>query len=322
MAQALSIKFPPGRVVEGNLYEGREKTDNNNQVKRNADGSTQVDYYFAVAFAKTPGVQHWANEPWAGQIWQYGHSAWPQGQAGAPTFAWKIEDGDDQIPNKRGRKNCDKAGHPGHWIVKFSSGFPPNIVSKNAQGAWAQDTRPNLIMPGDFVEVLGSINSNGSTDSPGIYMNHNMVAFIGYSQEGRISFGPDANAVGFGSTPAPAGMTTVPPASAALPTTAPTPGNAAPPPPGLPAVAPTAPPAGVPPVPGPVPTPQPATPAVAPPPTSPTNVAPPPPPVPPNPAFTASAQVVLTAKAAGFTLQQLLDNGWTVESLRANGYAQ
>lgn len=321
MSEVLQVKLPPGRLVEGSLYKGQDKDATGNQkvykTGTNA-GQPRTDFYFAVAIPKTPGVAHWGSEAWGAPIWGFGHQVWPNGQASAPTFAWKIEDGDSTIPNKQGRKNCEKEGHPGNWIVKCSRPQQPTIVSAGADGKWHQNIQPDFVKPGDYIEVAVSIASNES-QSPGVYMNHEMVAFLGFGERIQLRSAIDPNAMGFGQGPAPAGMTAVPPGAGSLPQVP----GAAPATGGVPAL---------PPVPAPVPAQQaaPAVPGIPALPSAPVPApaaaaapaTPPPVPMPtaPNPAFTQAAQVTLTAKAGNFTLEQFLASGWTIEKLRAEGY--
>jgi len=262
------ILFPVGRLVSGDLYEAQKTDMQGNPLRINSGpnaGKDRVNYFFALAIPKTPGVQHWGHEPgWGQKIWALGNSYWPQGQAvNNPRFAWKIDDGDSQTPNEAGRKNADKEGYPGHWVLKFGSMFPTKVFDEQGNPM----LQPGLIKRGFYIEVWGSVESNGNAQKPGIYLNHNMVAYRAPGKE--ILAGPDPRAVGFGRSPLPAGVTA-----------APLPGNTAnlpgapPPVPGAPPVPGNAPPAYPPPVPGAAPGGAPATP-------------PPPVGVTPNPAFIA-----------------------------------
>lgn len=309
---------PVGRLVAGSLYRG-QTTDKNGKPKviktgPNA-GQPRTEFYFGVAIPKTPG-QHWASSEWGSVIWGVGHAAFPQGQAGAPTFAWKIIDGDSQVPNKAGKKPCDQEGYPGHWILNFSGSFAPSIYNKDGS---VELKDPDVVKLGYYVQVSGNVDGNGSVESPGVYLNHDMVAFAGIGPV--IQVGPDASAVGFGQAALPAGAQPVPatamqhamgaPAVPSVPAV-PVPGAAAVPPVYAPPPAVPAPGAYVPPaVPAPV-------------------AAPPVVPVTPNPAFLAVPQAPLapppaaparqmTAKAQGHTYEQLLSAGWTDATLVQHG---
>lgn len=329
MAQKLNITSPVGRIVDGNLYEP-QTTDAEGKplvVKNGPNaGQPRVNYYFAIAIKKNPGETHWAQTAWGQQIWGVGNQAFPN-IAQSPAFAWKIEDGDSQIPNKKGRKNADREGYPGHWILKFSGGFAPKVYQQEGAG-YVQVMQKDFCKPGYFVEVAFSVEGNGSSSQPGIYLNHSMVCFRAYGQE--ISFGPDVASAGFGQSALPAGASATPMAGTApLPMAAPAPAAYAPPAvPGVPAA--YAPPTGVPAIPGAVP----MAPAAYAPPAAP--VATPPIPVTPNPAFLqvpppapaapmapppAPAAPVrqMTAAANGVPYEAYIAQGWTDALLVQHG---
>lgn len=223
--QGIQVLLPVGRLVGGSLYEPNDKdADGNPLVTKNGPnkGQARVDYFIAVAVPKTPGATHWASEvdrtpgtkignttapdgQWGLAIWNMGHMSWPQGQAQRPDFAWKIEDGDSTTPNKKGRKNCDREGYAGHWIVKIGGGYAPKIV--NADGSQVIDV-VGAVKCGYYVQVCVSVKSNESTQTAGIYINHQAVALAGYGPE--IIQGPDVGAMGFGGAPLPAGASNVP----------------------------------------------------------------------------------------------------------------
>ena len=131
MSQRVNITSPVGRIVMGSLYDP-STTDAEGKplvVKTGPNaGQPRVNYFFALAIPK--GAEpHWAHTPWGQQIWNVGNQAFPNA-AQSPAFAWKIEDGDSQIPNKKGRKPCDNEGWRGHWILKFSGGFAPKVYQQ------------------------------------------------------------------------------------------------------------------------------------------------------------------------------------------------
>jgi len=192
----VNITSPVGRIVMGSLYEP-STTDAEGKplvVKTGPNaGQPRVNYFFALAIPKG-AEQHWAHTPWGQQIWAIGNQAHPNA-AQSPAFAWKIEDGDSQIPNKKGRKPCDNEGWRGHWILKFSGGFAPKVYQQEGAG-YVQVMQKDFCKPGYFVEVAFSADGNGSTSQPGVYLNHSMVCFRAYGAE--ISFGPDVSSAGFG----------------------------------------------------------------------------------------------------------------------------
>lgn len=313
--QKTNITSPVGRVVMGSLYRPMTQDAEGKPllVKNGPNaGQPRTNYFFALAIPKAE--QHWAHTAWGRKIWDVGNAAFPQA-AQSQSFAWKIEDGDSQIPNKRGRKPCDNEGWKGNWILKFSGGFAPKVYRQEGSG-YVQVTETDYIKPGYFVEVAFSVDGNGSQTQPGVYLNHSMVCFRAYGPE--ITFGPDVNEAGFGQSQLPAGASLTPPAStipmpsgptgAAVPNVTgvppaalPTPIAVAPNPQFLqvPAANPTLPPAGV------------STPAV------PVQAIP----------VTASLAVAspssgpqMTAKAAGASYQAFIAAGWTDANLVAQGY--
>ena len=343
MAQAEKITFPIGRYVAGSLYTGRTVDADGNQLVFKTGqkaGQPRTDYSFGVAFAKVPG-QHWASSEWGAKLWAMGHTV--LANAGdRPDFSWKVEDGDSTMINKKNRRNCDRDGYPGHWIVFFTSIDKPATIV-NADGS-QEINSPGLIKPGYYIQVAGDIKPNGSNSNPGLYVTPHFVAFSGACREDQIiSLGQDASSAGLGQSAAPAGMV-APPATPAQ-----TAGIGAPPPPAAPAPAPVAPPpaAVAPPVAAPAPAPvatyapppapvaiapNPAMTAVpaplapaghaAPPPTAPAPVpAPAAPSAPIAPTSLSSGpQMTATAIAAGYTYESLKGNKWTDDQMRAAGY--
>lgn len=324
----IPMLFPVGRMVQGSLYKPNT-TDAQNRplvVKTGPNaGQPRVDYFFAVAILKTPGVTHWAHEKspdpnigeWGAKLWAFICNAWPNGQYQRPDFAFKIIDGDSTIPNKQGKKPCDMVGHPGHWVVKFGGGYAPKIVTAKGDAVIADE---GAVKPGHYVQVYASVSSNRSDQTPGIYINHRIVAHSGWGEE--IISGPDPSSVGFGAAPLPPGASAVPlggmmtpAAGTALPPAAPyaPPAAALPAPAGVPAT--PTPPAS--PVPAPAPnmgfvagvTGAPAPAAAVPPPPAPAAAPPPPPP-----------GRTMTAKAGGATYESFIGQGWNDDMLVQHGY--
>ena len=310
MAESVAFTSPVGRIVRGSLYDPQTEDFEGRPlvIKTGANaGKPRVDYFFALAIAKG-GEQHWNQTPWGRLIWDAGQKAWPSGQANSPSFSWKITDGDSPVPDKRGRKPCDREGYPRHWVLAFSSSYPPRIFNSNGTQAI---TEPGAVKLGYYVQVAGSVSGNGSPNQPGVFLNHSMIALAGYGAE--IVVGPDPSQAGFGGQALPAGasatpigdMGAAPPVPGAAPAYAPPPAVAAAP-------------AYAPPVPG-------AAPAYAPPPAvAPAVVphtaflggpgAPPPPPVAPA----APVRQMLPA-AQGATYEAMIAVGWTDVQLVQHG---
>lgn len=289
------ILFPVGRLVGGSLYQSRVVTDTaTKQPKLNADGSKVISFSFGVAFPKN-GTTHWAQIPeWGAKIWAEGHQAWPNGQANAPTFAWKVIDGDSQVPNKNNRKPAENEGWPGHWVVWFSGTYAPKTC--NANGTVVYADKEERIKPGHFVQVFGSVKGNNPSPSPGVYLNFSMVAHAAFGPEIQLANTVDAAAVGFGAAPLPAGASVAPLGQMSAPQAAANVGA-----PAAPGAVP-----GVPPV-------QPVAPVTP-------NGALGAPIVPSTAFMQPPAAPVMTAKAAGATYDQFIAAGWTADRMRAEGY--
>jgi hypothetical protein len=150
----------------------------------------------------------------------------------------------------------------------------------------------DAVRPGYYVQVLAECAGNGSTQQPGVFLNHRIVALQGYGP--IIQSGPDASQAGFGKAPLPAGASPVP--IGGMSGSAPPPAPAAPAAPSLP------------------PTPVPAAPATPTPAITPhpgfLTAAPPPPPA-PAPAAPLAPAHVMTPKAQGATYEAMIAAGWT-----------
>lgn len=320
MAEKTSITSPVGRMVAGSLYKPNTTDFDGKPLvyKTGADaGKARVQYFFAIAIPKNPGETHWAYTEWGKQVWAVGNVAFPQA-AQRPDFAWKIEDGDSMIPNKRNRKPAEQEGWKGCWIVKFTSSFAPSIYreDKSSTSGWAQLTEPDAIKPGYFIQVAFNVDGNGQQNNPGVYLNPSMIAFRAYGPE--ISFGPNVEDAGFGAAPLPAGASLTPPPASTLP--APPPAAGAPPvaPPALP---PAAPPVPVYPNPGFVQVPPPA---VPPNPTYAGNAGSPSIPAgipapPPSATIASPSSARMTAAAGGMSYEAYRTAGWTDAQLIAAG---
>lgn len=224
---------PPGRMVWGSPFTPLPVMDDKVTPpvqKINADGTPMVEYAFGLAFAK--------NDPLFPAFWETlkaaDRAAWPQfhGPDGqvlpGVKFADKLTDGDSR--NTKGKLHSEKDGYAGHWVVKFASRYAPSVF-QYVNDRWTQLTDPASVKPGYYIRVDGTTQTNGSTQSPGMHRNPNMVAMIAYGPE-IVRTGADPSAA-FGSAPAalPAGASAVPLApSAPMPAApvAPAPAPAAP----------------------------------------------------------------------------------------------
>lgn len=210
----IDILFPVGRLVGGSLYKGESKDDKGQplvyKTGKNA-GQPRTSYSFGVAFKKGT-EQHWNQTQWGQQIYQEAQKTAASTYQGR-FFAWKVTDGDSSEPNKKGNIPRDREGYPGHWVVWFSGNFAPKIFNSNG-------TEPifevDAVKPGYFVQVFGNTEFNANSESPGMYLNFNLVAFSAYGPEIILSSGPDAASVGFGGE-LPAGASATPVGGMATP---------------------------------------------------------------------------------------------------------
>lgn len=313
MAKRQPVPFNTGvgRFIGGSCYEG-STLDDKGQPKVYKTGPKQgqprTDYSVGIAIPKTQ--QHWANEPgWGQAIWAEGHASWPQGQAQRPDFAWKIIDGDSTMPNKKMKRPCDQVGYPGNWILWFGGTTPPPVaVAVNGPAQW--NDQPGTCMPGDYIEIRGSVSSNESDQTAGMYLNIDAVCLRGYHPDGRIAAARVNLAdAGFGTSALPAGAVVQPAGNALAP--------AAPPPvPGAvpPAAMPSTPAAPMPPV---QPAPAPSAPVV---PNAAVLGAPPPVTVPQPPAAPPAPVKQYAMVHGDATYQAWIAQGWTDDTLRANGH--
>lgn len=275
---------PTGRLVWGDPFKAEPVIDD--QTKRQkigADGQPMIEYAFGVAFAKTDPA--WP--PFRAMLKAADRAAWPQyhGPDGevlpGVKFADKITDGDGY--NSKGQPHSAKDGYAGHWVVKFASRFPPTVFRHDG-AQWVQLTDPGALKCGDYIQVAGSTQTNGSAQSPGMYRNVSMVAFIGHGVPILKTANPNET---FGGPPV------LPPGASAQP-------QAPAPMPGAPPAPPAAP--GAPPMPPQAP--QPPAPPAAPP--APPPAPPAPPPAPPAP----PARTMLPA-AGATTYEAFIAAGWT-----------
>ena len=124
-----------------------------------------------------------------------------------PDFAFKITDGDSNIPNAKQNLPCEKEGYPGHWILKFSGTQPPKCYDLNHRELVGDDLKERL-KRGYFIRVQGSVSSNGELSKPGVYINYGAVQLCGYG--GEIRGGVDPNEAFAEAPQLPPGASTTP----------------------------------------------------------------------------------------------------------------
>jgi hypothetical protein len=187
----------------GSLYTSNTKNMQGDLLKDKA-GNPRQEFWFNIAVAKGSET-HWNQTPWGAIIYDKGAKGYPNGQFKSNTFSWKILDGDSTEVNKEGNRPCDHEGYPGHWILRFKSGFAPIIVNEDASPCLLPAGSINC---GDYIQVFGTVSPNNSPTQPGVYLNFTHVAFLAYGQ--KIVTTIDPKSIGFGGAPLPAGASKTP----------------------------------------------------------------------------------------------------------------
>jgi hypothetical protein len=287
----INLTSPVGRLVQGDLYRGYTKDAEGKDLvyKNGADaGKARANFFFALAIPKNAGETHWTNTEWGAKILQIGAAAFPAMYQN-PAFSWKVEDGDSNVPNKKGKVPSANTGWKGNWIIKFSTSIAPKVF--RAEGSAFFETAD--VKCGYYVQVNFDVQGNESSQNPGVYINPTMVCFRAPGEE--ISFGPNVEEAGFGAAPLPAGVTAAP-----LPVALPIPS--------LPVAAPAIPALNVQPNPGFLTVPSVAVPSV---------------PLPAAvPATIPSLSKRMTAKANGATYETFIAANWTDAQMIAQGYLE
>lgn len=200
------IITPIGRLVGGHpMVANPVIDDRTGHAKLQQDGVTpRTEVYIGLAVPKA-GEAHWKQTEWGGKIYQQAVADWPAGEHGAPAFAWKITDGDSQVPNKRGRKPCDREGWPGHWVLSLATGLPVKCYHSGKYDPTQQIQNKNEIKPGDYCRALIVCRGNAPSQSPGVYLNPSLFELSRAGQEIILESGPSAaDAFGGGAATTPA----------------------------------------------------------------------------------------------------------------------
>lgn len=194
MKEFITITTPTGRLVSGSPYRPYTKGADGNPLPayKSGDnkGQPRKDYILGLAIKKRD-EGHWAETIWGAKIWEFGNKVFPK-HAEKESFAWKIIDGDSEIPNGKEHRPCDMQGYAGHWVIFFKNSFPPEIYR---DGGKTLLTEVDAIKLGDFVQVHAMIKSNETLSKPGIFINQKYVCFNTFGP--RIVLGPQADNVGF-----------------------------------------------------------------------------------------------------------------------------
>ena len=206
----MNFTTPVGRLVYGSVWEG-SSTDAKGATRITKSGPNagqpRVSWDFGVAFPKVlaNGQPNEEFNKFYRDVIDACRAGYPQfytGPVDAFTgkpgcirpggMALKVKDGDGVDAN--GKQNNQKEGWAGHWVVSFSGSFAPRVFDINVGLDPTQQLQDKTrVLPGDFVAVSGTCDANLGAESPGVYMNGNMVCFIGAGP--RIVSGPKASDV-------------------------------------------------------------------------------------------------------------------------------
>ena len=195
------ILTPVGRLVSGHPMEMYPVMDDRTNIQKTfKDGSSMFSCTTGIAIPKD-GTTHWDQTPWGAAIKAAAVAAFPRGEHGMRTFSWKITDGDSTEPNKKMVTPCSREGYPGHWVLFASSCFPVSCfhVGKYAPHEVIQNKAE--IKRGDYIRLSFTTIQNGSTDSPGMYINPKLVELSRAGQQIASANAPDAAAAFGGSAP-------------------------------------------------------------------------------------------------------------------------
>lgn len=225
------------RIIWGSAEKHRPKIDQATKrpiIKPNGQPAMQLAFGIGIPKAEYPPL-------WDVMKFE-ATKLFPTGQF-PRDFAWKIIDGDNGM-DKNNKPYRDREGYAGHMVLAVSSELDtaPGIQVLNAQGTGFDVFPPGLLKAGHYVRVSLTIDGHMGA-SPGLYINPNLIQFIGYGPE--IVNGPDAvEAFGLGRVALPPGASATPVGPSGgpgMPAAAP-----APVPPGYPQPAPAGAPAPVP----------------------------------------------------------------------------
>jgi len=201
MSNVIEIITPVGRLVQGHPMEiNPVKDDKTGIQKTNVSGEPQVSVFVAIAIPKGSET-HWAHTEWGRSIWKAGAEGWPNGEFNSPSFAWKVVDGDSQVPDKKGIKPSTREGFPGHWVVKCNNGFAIPCYHANRYQPHEVIQNKAEIKRGDYIRLVIQAKGNAPSQSPGVYLNPSLFELTRAGVEIVVQSGPDASET-FGKTQA------------------------------------------------------------------------------------------------------------------------
>lgn len=239
-----TITLPVGRIVWGHPGKPKPATDNHGNPKLDKTGQQMQETSFGIAIP---------TDVFNAQVWPHMHAEASKLFQNVPGgFSWKMTQSTEV--DKNGKLYSDREGYAGCVVLAISTMVePPRLLRWN--GTQWQQMNAEEVKCGDYVqpEVTFKVNKpTNPTHTPGVYVNPNQIAFVGYGEEIVSVRQTDPNqAFGNGPPPLPPGASaapvasgapmpgapgaSTPPAPAPGATTPPAPAAAPPPPPPAPA---------------------------------------------------------------------------------------
>ncbi len=175
------ILTPVGRLVMGHCFK-KQEYDEPKLIKTGPRaGQEREEYFVGIAISKTnPGCKKLIMS-----ILDTARQAWPKlfdenGKCKLEDFAYKFSNGDSEKPDKNGNIPCEREGFKDCYIFKFTTGFKPRVYHKGGQKLVTDE---DSIKKGYYIRVAGNVKGNDSKQSPGLYLNHTAIEFVGYGEE-------------------------------------------------------------------------------------------------------------------------------------------
>ncbi len=229
--QRMNFVTPVGRLVQGDPVAGfGSKTDRKTgkPLMDKAGINPITKYYLALAIPKTTvGTAAYDAKgslilgsplELIGMLRAEGKKGFPNlfdasGNCSRTDFAFKYVDGDSTAFNQENKRWCDIEGFPGNWIFKFNTTLPVALYDMNNNKI---DLSNNPIKRGHYIRVWGYMSAGTDASKPSVFLNPGAVMHVAYGAE-IVGFDTSDVFSGVPQSALPAGASTVPIASTALP---------------------------------------------------------------------------------------------------------
>ena len=198
---------PVARLIHGHPMKQNLKTNRKTEQPVLDKAGQQVkEIYIGIAIPKA-GEADWKDTEWGKQIVMAATDAefgYDVAMTKRTDFSWKVIDGDSDVPNKEGNVPNQDPYKVGHWVLHLNTRIPYNCyhIGKYSPLDAIQDA--NAIKLGDYVRVNIMARGNKPSETPGVYLNPNLLELSRQGEaivrEGSV---PDAASVFGGGAPAP-----------------------------------------------------------------------------------------------------------------------